>query len=197
LTEESAGMIYIVLGVLGFLAIHLLDIVSIKRIPLAKPLTMLVGNGLLVFSIIMLCLSPDKLTLPAWSSWLGWVLLPISLFLIIYSLFIKLPFGKSYVTTGVGDRLITSGLYALVRHPWVHGLVLMLVALVLVSQSRLMLIAAPIWVLLDIGLVAIQDRFFLGRMFADYDNYRRRTPMLIPNRRSLSAFINSLKQTGS
>jgi protein-S-isoprenylcysteine O-methyltransferase Ste14 len=190
-------VIYIVLGVLGFLAIHLLDIVSIKRIPLAKPLTMLVGNGLLVFSIIRLCLSPDKLALPAWSSWLGWVLLPISLFLIIYSLFIKLPFGKSYVTTGVGDRLITSGLYALVRHPWVHGLVLLLVALVLVSQSRLMLIAAPIWVLLDIGLVAIQDRFFLGRMFADYDNYRRRTPMLIPNRRSLSAFINSLKQTGS
>jgi protein-S-isoprenylcysteine O-methyltransferase Ste14 len=194
---EASAVIYIVLGVLGFLAIHLLDIVSIKRIPLAKPLTMLVGNGLLVFSIIRLCLSPDKLSLPAWSSWLGWVLLPISLFLIIYSLFIKLPFGKSYVTTGVGDRLITSGLYALVRHPWVHGLVLLLVALVLVSQSRLMLIAAPIWVLLDIGLVAIQDRFFLGRMFADYDNYRRRTPMLIPNRRSLSAFINSLKQTGS
>jgi protein-S-isoprenylcysteine O-methyltransferase Ste14 len=60
-----------------------------------------------------------------------------------------------------------------------------------------MLIAAPIWLFLDIVLVAVQDRYFFGRMFAGYDNYRRQTPMLIPNRRSLSAFINSLKQTGN
>jgi protein-S-isoprenylcysteine O-methyltransferase Ste14 len=190
-------MIYIVLGGLGFLSVQLLDIVSLKRIPVVKPITALVGNGLLVFSIIMLCLSPDKLALPVWSSWLGWVILPISLSMLIYSLYINLPFAKTYVATGVGDKLITSGLYALVRHPGVHWFSLLLLALVLVSSSRLMLIAAPIWVLLDIILVAIQDRFFFGRMFAGYDNYRRQTPMLIPNRRSLSAFINSLRQTGS
>jgi hypothetical protein len=34
-------------------------------------------------------------------------------------------------------------------------------------------------------------------MFAGYDNYRRETPMFIPNRRSINAFINSLKQTGA
>ena len=67
----------------------------------------------------------------------------------------------------------------------------------MVSKASLMLIAAPIWLCLDIVLVAIQDRFFLGRMFTEYDDYRRRTPMLIPNRRSLSAFINSLKQSGA
>jgi protein-S-isoprenylcysteine O-methyltransferase Ste14 len=190
-------MIYIVLGGLGFLSVKILDIVSLKRIPGVKPLTVLVGNGLLVFSIIMLCLSPEKLALPLWSSWLGWALLPISLFLLIYSLYINLPFAKTYVATGVGDKLITSGFYALVRHPWVYGFTLLMVALILVSKSRLMLIAAPIWVLLDIILVAIQDRFFFGRMFAGYDDYRRQTPMLIPNRRSISAFIDSIKQTGS
>ncbi len=190
-------MIYIVLGGLGFLVIHLLDIVSIKRIPRVKPLTWLAGNGLVVFSTIMLCLSPDKLALAAWTTWLGWGLLPISLFMLIYSLCINLPFGKTYVATGVGDKLIKSGLYALVRHPWVHWLILLLLSLILVSRSSLMFIAAPIWVSLDIGLIAIQDRFFLGRMFADYDNYRRETPMFIPNRRSINAFINSLKQTGS
>jgi protein-S-isoprenylcysteine O-methyltransferase Ste14 len=187
-------MIYIVLGGLGFLSVQLLDIVSLKRIPVLKPLTVLVGNGLLVFSIIMLCLSPDKLALPVWSSWLGWVILPIALSMLIYSLYINLPFAKTYVATGIGDKLITSGLYALVRHPGVHWFSLLLLALVLVSSSRLMLIAAPIWVLLDIVLVAIQDRFFFGKMFAGYDNYRRQTPMLIPNRRSLSAFINSLSR---
>ena len=110
-------MIYIVLGGLSFLVIHLLDLASIKRIPKVKPLTMLVGNGLVVLAMIMVCLSPDKLALPAWTTWLGWGLLPVSLFLLVYSLFINLPFGKTYVDTGVGDKLITSGLYALVRHP--------------------------------------------------------------------------------
>jgi len=190
-------MIYIVLGGLGFLIIHLLDIVSIKRIPRVKPLTWLAGSGLVVFSITMLCLSPDKLALPFWSTWLGWVVLPISLFMLIYSLFINLPFGKTYVATGVGDKLITSGLYALVRHPGVHWFTLLLLALILVSSSSLMLIAAPIWVLLDIVLVSIQDRFFFSKMFAGYDNYRRETPMFIPSQRSINAFINSLKQTGN
>ena len=76
-------------------------------------------------------------------------------------------------------------------------LAILLLALVLVSKSSLMLIAAPIWVLLDIALVAIQDRVFFSRMFAGYDNYRRQTPMFIPNRRSINAFLNSLKQSGN
>jgi protein-S-isoprenylcysteine O-methyltransferase Ste14 len=187
-------MMYIALGSLGFLIIHLLDIVSIKRIPGIKPLILVVGNGLLVYTAIMVCLASDKLSLPAWSSWLGWGLLLIALAMLVYSLFINLPFGKTYVATGVGDKLVTSGLYALVRHPGVHWFILAMLSLVLVSQSSLMLIAALIWVLLDIVLVAIQDKFFFGRMFAGYDDYRRQTPMLIPNRRSINAFIDSLKQ---
>jgi len=190
-------MIYIALGSLGFLIIHIFDIVSLKRIPAAKPVTWIAGSGLLAYSVIMACLTPDKLSLPIWSTWLGWALLSISFFLLIYSLFINLPFRKTYVATGVGDKLVTTGLYALVRHPGVHWLILVMLSLVLVSKSSLMLIASPIWILLDILLVAIQDRFFFGRMFEGYNTYRRQTPMLVPNRRSISAFISSLKQAGA
>lgn len=190
-------MIYIALGSLGFLIIHAFDIVSLKRIPGAKPVTWLVGNGLLAFSVAMVCLASDKLPLPIWSTWLGWTLLSVSLSMLIYSLFINLPFRKTYVSAGVGNKLITTGLYALVRHPWMHWLILLMLSLVLVSRSSLMLIASPIWILLDILLVTIQDKFFFGRMFAGYDTYRKETPMLVPNRRSISAFINSLKQAGA
>jgi protein-S-isoprenylcysteine O-methyltransferase Ste14 len=190
-------MLYIALGSLGFLIIHVFDIVSLKRIPAAKPVTWLAGNGLLVYSVIMVCLAPDKLPLASWAAWLGWALLSVSFFLLLYSLFINLPFRKTYIATGVGDKLVTNGLYALVRHPGVHWLILVMLSLVLVSRSSLMLIASPIWILLDILLVAIQDRFFFGRMFAGYDSYRRQTPMLLPNRQSISAFINSLKQAGA
>ena len=188
-------MIYIAVGIFGFIVIHLFDLVSLKRIPSgAKPGVWTVGSGLLVYSLIMLCLKSNTLPLPIWSTWLGWGLLTLSLFLLIYSLFINLPFRKTYIATGVGDRLITTGLYALVRHPWIHCFTLFMLSLILVSKSSLLLIAAPIFILLNILLVVIQDKFFFGRMFAGYDRYRKETPMLLPNRKSISACISSLRK---
>jgi len=187
-------MIYAAIGCFGFLLIHLFDIVSLKRLPVAKPITWILGNGLLVYALVMACLNSPKLPLPAWSTWLGWALLITSLLPLIYSLFINLPFRKTYIATGVGDKLIRTGLYALVRHPGVHWFILLMLSLILVSTSSLLLITAPILILLDIVLVIVQDKFIFGRMFADYDNYRQETPMLVPNRQSINAFINSLKQ---
>ena len=188
-------MIYIALGSIGFLVIRLFDIVSLKRIPVAKPCTWVSGSGLLIYSLIMVSLSPDKFLLPIWTTWLGWTLLLISFFLLMHSLFINLPFRKTYVAAGVGDELITTGLYALVRHPWIHWFIVLLLSLFLVSGSKLLLVASSIWILLDILLVFIQDRFFLGRMFDGYDRYRQETPMLIPNKESISACIRTINQT--
>ena len=186
--------IYVTIGALGFLVIHLFDIVSLKRISGAKPFTWILGCGLFVYALINVCLQSDKLLLPVWTTWLGWGLLSVSILLLIYSLFINLPFRKTYIATGVGDKLITTGLYALVRHPGVHWFILFMLSLILVSKSSMLLIASLIWILLDIVLVVFQDKFIFGRMFASYASYRKETPMLVPNRRSINAFINSLKQ---
>jgi len=187
-------MIYMAIGCLGFLLIHLFDIVSLKRLPGAKPFIWILGSGLLVYALMVACLQSQKLPLPPWSTWLGWALLTISLLLLIYSLFINLPFRKTYIATGVGNKLIRTGLYALVRHPGVHWFILLMLSLILVSKSSLLLIATPIFILLDIVLVIVQDKFFFSRMFDGYDSYRQETPMLVPNRQSINAFINSLKQ---
>jgi len=187
-------MIYIAIGSLGFLIIHIFDIVSLKRLPVAKPVIWTLGGGLLAYALAMLSFQTNRLFLPIWSTWLGWILLSLSFLLLIYSLFINLPFRKTYIATGVSDKLIKTGLYALVRHPGVMWFILAVLSLILVSRSYLLLIAAPIFILLDIILVVFQDKFFFGRMFKGYDNYRRETPMLLPNRRSINAFINSLKQ---
>ncbi len=187
-------MIYITLGILGFIIVHLFDIVSLKRVPSgAKPCVWAIGSGLLVYSLIMLCLQSNTLPLPIWSTWLGWGLLTLSFFLLIYSLFVNLPFRKTYIASGVSDRLIKTGLYALVRHPWIHCFTLTLLSLVLVSRSSLLLIAVPIWVLVNIALVIIQDKFIFGKMFQGYDSYRQETPMLVPNRRSFNNFVKGLR----
>jgi len=187
-------MIYIALGILGFITVHLFDIVSLKKIPSGvKPCVWTIGSGLLAYSLIMLCLQSNILPLPIWSTWLGWGLLTLSLFLLIYALFVSLPFRKTYVTTGVGDKLITTGLYSLVRHPGVMWFILFMLALILVSKSSLLLIAAPIFILLDTVLVIVQDKFFFIRMFDGYKQYQRETPMLMPNWRSLNTFIKGLR----
>jgi len=189
-------MVYIAVGISGFILVHLFDIVSLKRIPSgAKPGVWTVGSGLLGYSLIMLCLKSNTLPLPIWSTWLGWGLLTLSLSLLLYSLFINLPFRKTYIAAGVGDKLITTGLYTLVRHPGVIWFVLLMLSLILVSKSSLLLIAAPIFILLDVVLVIVQDKFFFVRMFDGYKSYQRETPMLVPNRRSVNAFMNSLKQS--
>jgi len=187
-------MIYVALGILGFIVVHLFDIVSLKRIPAGvKPGVWIVGSGLLAYSLIMLCLQSNALPLPIWSTWLGWGLLTLSLFLLIYSLFINLPFRKTYVATGVGDKLITTGLYSLARHPGVMWFVLFMLSLILVSKSGLLLIAAPIFILLDVVLVIVQDKIFFIRMFDGYKQYQQETPMLVPNRQSLNTFIKGLR----
>ncbi len=186
-------MTYVATGILGFFILRVFDVVSLKRVPGAKPVTWLLGSGLLGYSFIMMSLAPNKLLLPAWSTWLGWGLLLLSAFLLAYSLFINLPFRQTYVATGVGDKLVVTGLYALVRHPWIYGFSLILLSLILVSRSSLLLIAAPVFIVLNILLVVIQDKFFFGRMFSGYDRYRKETPMLIPNRKSFSACLRTIK----
>lgn len=187
-------MVYIAIGCIGFFVIHLFDIISLKRVPRVKPFIWILGSGLLVYALGMICFQGNKLPLSGWSTWLGWILLVVSSSLLIYSLFINLPFRKTYIATGVGDELVTTGLYALVRHPGVLWLALVLLSLLLVTKSSLLLIAAPIFILLDLVLVIVQDKIFFTRMFAGYTEYQLETPMIVPNRKSLHTFISSLKR---
>ena len=188
-------MFYVALGCLGFLTIHIFDVIALKKWPVFKPVTWVLGSGSLVYALVLLSLRSDRLTLPVWSTWLGWSLLLVSSFSLVYALFINLPFRKTYVTPGVGDRLITNRLYALVRHPGVHWFSLALLSLFLVSKSIDLLLAIPLFILLDVVLVVVQDKFFFSRMFNGYARYQRTTPMLIPNLQSIKAFISTLNNS--
>jgi protein-S-isoprenylcysteine O-methyltransferase Ste14 len=189
-------MIYIVIGILGFLAMNFFDLVSLKRVPFGiKPFLWTAGCGLLLYSVIKMCFESNTLAISNWLSWVGWGLLLISLFMITLALFVNLPFRKTYVETGVGDKLVKTGLYALVRHPGVYWVASFFFSLVLISKSSLMLIAAPIFVFLNTTHVILQDKYFFVKMFDGYDRYQKETPMLVPNRRSIKAFINSLKKS--
>ncbi|MGD9030791.1 MAG: hypothetical protein PVG25_13370 [Anaerolineae bacterium] len=178
-------MEYVVAGCAAFALMGFFDLASLKRIPYLKQVIGLAGSLSLGYSLVRAGVFGGKLSIPAWLSYAGWPLLIPSLFLLIYSLFLEIPFRRTYASNGVGEKLVTTGTYALVRHPGVLWFGLFLAGLLLVSRSRLLLVAAPVWLTADVLYAWLQDRFLFERMFPGYAEYRQGTPMLIPTRRSI------------
>ena len=152
-------MIIIIVGVLGFLAGIFFDVVSLKSAGPLRALSWLVVSGLLGYAHIALGLSPDKFWLPSLLVWVGWFFLIMGGFLLFYSLFLEISFGKTYLQDGSHQELFQEGTYALTRHPGVLWYALMLVGLILASRSSLALIAAPVWMFIDVLWVWVEDRF--------------------------------------
>ena len=148
----------------------------------------------MAYSTVMVCLDTERFWLPVWMQGMGWFLLPVSTLLLAYSLFLELPFSRTYYSTGHSPVLITTGTYALVRHPTVPWYALVLFSLLLVSRSQLLLLAIPVWLTLDIVWVVLQERLLLSKVFPEYEMYRRTTPMLIPTTSSLKACFQSIRQ---
>ena len=187
-------MIYIILGTVGFSLIHLLDLASLKKLPLVKPVLWFLGTGLIVYAVVMVAVAEETLPLPTWLSPAGWILFILALCFMAYVLYAALPFSRTYITSGTNGQLVTEGLYSLVRHPWLLFFTLAMLGLVLGSRSVLALGAGIIWTMFSIVLVYLQDRHVFPRMFPGYEDYQKRTPMLLPNQDSLSAFFKGLKR---
>lgn len=187
-------MEHVLLGILAFLIAFLFDLAAIKHVPYLKQIIGLVVALLFGYSLVMVALHPGKLQMPALLSYAGWLFLIISAFLLVYSLFLEIPFQETYTATGVGNELVKTGTYALVRHPGVLWFALFLAALVLISRSRLLLFATPLWIFMDVLYVWVQERFFFGRMFPGYEQYRKETPMLIPTPTSVVQCWRSVRR---
>lgn len=184
---------YIALGVVGFVIAGFFDLAALRgwgHLKQVIGLAILSLWGYVFFSLMRV--SP-RFRLSAPLIWLGWLLLIIAALLLIYSLFIEISFRQTYAKDGVGDTLVTTGTYALCRHPGVLWFGLLLIALILVSHARLLLIAAPVWFLMDVLWVWVQDVYFFPRMFSGYRQYQQKTPMLIPTLNSMRRFWRTLQ----
>jgi len=185
-------MFYVLLGCLAFVVGFLFDLAALGDVRHLKQAIGLFVALLFIVSLFGVCFRADKFSLPRWLPWIGWPLLALATFLLIYSMFLELPFKQTYALKGVGDKLIKTGTYALVRHPGALWFGLFLIALLAVSRSKLLLIAAPLWFGLNVLWVWIQERFYFGRMFPGYEQYKQETPMLIPTRQSLVKCVKTL-----
>ncbi|MDV2989800.1 MAG: methyltransferase [Dehalogenimonas sp.] len=187
-------MNYILLGAAGFMLMHFLDFASMKKITGLKPLLWLVGTGLVVYAMFNVAVTGNHFGFPVWINIFGWGVFSAALFGMAYSLYVALPIGKTYISSGTSGQLVTNGIYELVRHPWLLFFGFAMAGLVLLSGSLLALWAGIVWVLFSTILVYLQDRYVFPRMFPGYHRYQETTPMLIPSKQSLTAFFKGLKK---
>ena len=178
-------MKYIATGCAAFALFACFDLAALKRIPYLKQLSWLAGNLLFGYCLLVVIRHGARLPVPVWVIYAGWVTLVPSILLLIYSLFLEIPFRQTYASQGTGNALVKRGTYALVRHPGVLWFGLLLLSLLMVSPSRLLLVAAPVWLLMDVLYAWVQDRFFFEKMLPGYEAYRDETPMFIPTAQSI------------
>jgi len=185
-------VIYILIGICGFLAAYAFDWASLRNLRLMKQLIGLLAICLSAYATIMVCVIPVKFHPPFFTLPLGVGLLVISLCLLVYSLFIEIPFHSTYAEKGVGNKLITTGTYALVRHPGVIWLALVYLSLALLFPSTTLFLAVTVWLIMDIIIVTLQDKLLFPKMFPAYPEYKRETPFLIPTKESMSACLRTI-----
>ena len=178
-------MRYVALGAVAFVIAGFFDLAALRGWRYVKQS---IGLGALLlwgYAFVGLLRSSRRFWLPALLTWLAWPLLVVATCLLIYSLFIEIPFRQTYAKGGVGYRLVTTGTYALCRHPGVLWFGLFLIGLILVSRACLLLPAALVWFCMDLLWVWVQDVYYFPRMFSGYRQYQQHTPMLLPTRRSI------------
>ncbi|MCL5103453.1 MAG: isoprenylcysteine carboxylmethyltransferase family protein [Armatimonadetes bacterium] len=79
------------------------------------------------------------------------------------------------------EVLVTTGPYAYTRHPMVIGILFVLLAVTFLEQSIAGLILLPVVAVLILAYeLEFEERGLARRFGADYEEYRRNVPMLIP-----------------
>lgn len=178
-------------GCVGFGVLYIFDFNKVKKIHPWFNSLFSVGVALLLYSTITLFFNQTTdFVLPNNLKIIFIVLALLSACMMFYALFGALPFKSTYVS-GLGNKVIDTGFYALCRHPGVWGFFFTYLFLFFVSGTWMMLYATILWTLMDIIHVWVQDRYFFPITLDGYTEYQKTTPFLLINKESFQRFLTT------
>lgn len=183
---------YILLGVLAFIFLFMFDVYTLKNDRFKKRIFGSIGLSLLIFSGLMGTATSDKIFIPIPLRITSGCLWIAATFMLIYSLFLELPFVKTYGEKKHSSKLVNTGTYALCRHPGVLWFGLLFFFFFFVSGAEFIIAAGIIWTIIDVLHVYLQEKLFFHKMFPEYASYVKTTPMLIPTKMSVNKCIKTL-----
>ncbi len=180
-------MIYLLTGSLSFVLFVLFDINKAKGSRLVS-LWFAAGALLLLASTGMLVAPAMSTIRPLWRNVFGGFAL-LWFLIYLYVLFGALPAKQTY-GNGQNPAVVKSGPYALCRHPGGWCFLFAYWSLYLFSGETGMLYGAILFPVLNFLYIWIEDRYLFARYIDGYEAYKREVPFLVPNRRSMRAFLN-------
>ncbi len=142
-------------------------------------LEMIILTALIVAQIILFIIFFDygRILIFKYIGYFLWILSAIFGWLPIYEFRKrgKVPKGKSYMST---TRLVTSGVYSIVRHPQFLAGILLSLAFILISQHWLVLIIGiPVIIILHRDMFWA-DKSCLEKFGKSYEGYMKKVPRI-------------------
>ena len=182
-------MVYIIVGIMGFVSLLVFDLMSMKNLAFSKYLFAFLGLGLIGFSTIMIAKMERDVLINDIFQIVCLLLAIVFLALLIYSVFIEVG-GNTYQKIAKPE-LVTDGTYSLVRHPGVIWLFLTYLFAAIFFENSVLIITAFTWTIVNAIYIVIQEKLIFTRLFSNYDEYIKATPMLIPNITSMKKFVTT------
>ncbi|MBI9094300.1 MAG: hypothetical protein JEY71_05405 [Sphaerochaeta sp.] len=160
------------LGATGYLLAGLYDVAILRNKPLLRKF-LYVGFFITAVPYPVIFFTWDS-PLPGFAAWIIVPLLIAFALLLIYSVMIE----TSLFSDSTG-KLYQGGTYRISRHPgflWytmINGLVMIYYWN---YRSTMLFVGLT---LCNLILIAVEDRIFFPKMFAEYEEYRKHTPFLL------------------
>lgn len=191
-------MITMILESIGFLLYFAYDINSISKKYKILQKGFLIGTIFVAIASIRMLIDGWKMI--DWRTWITYLgfLSGIFMFgLLIYTLFFALPFESTYVEESKERMAYTEGMYAICRHPgvlWYAGMYLCMMGILKTKEAFVQGIVFILW---NIAYILLQDIFTFPKTFTNYAEYKKTTPFLIPNKKSIIRCVKTRKKGGA
>ena len=181
----------IILGSLGFLLYFMYDINSIQKKNIIIQKFFAVGTVLVVVSLLMELLFLWGQCQHRIGRMIGFGTGAVGFFaLLIYALFFALPFEETYCKENTIRLAYTGGVYSLCRHPgvlWFAGAYLCLWGITGSVSGGGYFLSMVAW---NFIYVILQDMWTFPHTFSNYLEYKKKTPFLFPNRKSIQECLS-------
>lgn len=196
--QRGTRIMVTILGTFGFLLFFLYDWNSININNRFFKSAFAIGTLLLGMATILMIIKYGNMALVL--QFKGIILLILTMVnfgLLIYTLFFALPFKETYIIEEKNPEVYDKGVYAICRHPGVIWLFFSYMFLSLLFESIEMMIIGGLFSFWNFLYIIFQDKYTFMKYFSNYDEYKKHTPFLIPNRISILRGIKTLTKRGT
>lgn len=180
-------MMYLIPGILGFIACCLFDINKIRWNKNFMNLFFVIGSSLLIFSTVLCILQGDLSIVIADFGIFRLAMLAgliLSVLAEIYALFFALPFESTYMESD-DVPVVNQGWYGSCRHPGFWTLAFVYLFLWLFLSNIQLLYAFITYTICNFLYILVQDVYIFPRYIRGYDEYKKTVPFLLPTKSSL------------